>query len=119
MGGGSRRRGACPSGRWPAARWTSCRTHARRRFDRFRTPLGGAARVCRYCWVLQSERRIPRPMKPEELIRRYLDDNGGYVDAHLDHLLVTFRFDELSPDAEARIGAALASVGVRVDPPLG
>src|SRR5919201_984411 len=58
-------------------------------------------------------------MKPEQLIRRYLDDHGGRVDAHVDHLLVSFQVDELTPEAETTIAGALAAVGVSPDHPLG
>src|SRR3954447_25818042 len=58
-------------------------------------------------------------MKPEHVIRRYLDDHGGSVDARVDHLRVSFQLDELTREGQARIAEALAQVGVRAEPPLG
>ncbi|MFN2616771.1 MAG: hypothetical protein ABR581_06565 [Thermoleophilaceae bacterium] len=58
-------------------------------------------------------------MRPEEVIRHYLDAHGGSVEAHLDHLLVSFKVEEPTPEARADIARALAGVGVRPEPPLG
>src|SRR2546423_3684056 len=57
-------------------------------------------------------------MRPEELIRRYLDEHGGAVDADVDHLLVSFDVDELTPEAKTNIASALSDAGVRPEPPL-
>jgi chromosome segregation ATPase len=58
-------------------------------------------------------------MKPEQVIRRYLDDHGGSVDARVDHLRVSFHVDELTPAAQTSIAEALERVGIRAEPPLG
>ena len=55
---------------------------------------------------------------PEEVIRRYLDEHGDLDAVAIEHLLVSWRIEELTPQARVTIGEALAAVGVRVEPPL-
>jgi hypothetical protein len=57
-------------------------------------------------------------VRPEEIIRRYLDDQGTPVDARVGHLLVSFGFERLEQQALVTIDEALARTGVRSDPPL-
>src|SRR4051794_14651531 len=55
---------------------------------------------------------------PEQVIRRYLDANGGQVRAHVRHLQVTFEVEELNDEGLERISEALATVGVSCEPRL-
>jgi hypothetical protein len=55
---------------------------------------------------------------PETLIRRYLDEHGGRVDAHIRHLADSWDLKEIEDDDLEAIRGALAEVGVQTDPPL-
>jgi hypothetical protein len=57
-------------------------------------------------------------VRPEEIIRRYLDDQGTPIDARVGHLLVSFGFERLTQEALVTIDGALARAGVRPDPRL-
>jgi hypothetical protein len=56
--------------------------------------------------------------QPQEVIRRYVERNGGRVEAEVVHLKQSFGVEELTEDSAAVIAAALADVGVRSDRPL-
>jgi hypothetical protein len=56
--------------------------------------------------------------QPQEVIRRYVERNGGRVDAEVVHLKQSFGVEELTEDSVAMIAGALADAGVRSDPPL-
>ena len=56
--------------------------------------------------------------RPEQVIRRYLDEHGDLEEVAIEHLLVTWKYDELTQEARSLISTALISVGVRVEPPL-
>lgn len=55
---------------------------------------------------------------PEQVIRNYLDQNGGQTEAQVEHLLVSFRVDASDERGRERIAESLASAGVEVDRPL-
>jgi hypothetical protein len=54
---------------------------------------------------------------PEQVIRRYLDQNGR-TEARFEHLLTSFGVDASDEDGRERIAESLASAGVEVDRPL-
>jgi hypothetical protein len=55
---------------------------------------------------------------PEGVIRTYLDEHGGEVDATVGHLLTTFGADAADASARTRIIQALASMNVLLDRPI-
>jgi signal peptidase I len=55
---------------------------------------------------------------PQDVIRRYLDEQGGSAQVPAHNLLTTWRLDDFSPGGCERIGSALAAAGVEADPPL-
>jgi hypothetical protein len=55
---------------------------------------------------------------PEQVIRNYLDQQGGETDARVEHLLTTFGVDATNEKGREQIAESLASVGVEVDRPL-
>jgi hypothetical protein len=55
---------------------------------------------------------------PEQVIRTYLDENGGQTEARVHHLLTSFHVAAGDEHGRRRITAALASAGVEVDRPL-
>lgn len=55
---------------------------------------------------------------PEKVIRRYLDEHGGCVDAHVRHLVDSWELREIGEDDLETIKGALAGVGVATEPPL-
>jgi hypothetical protein len=55
---------------------------------------------------------------PEQVIRKYLDQNGGQTEARVEHLLESFGVDASDERGRERIAEALASAGVEVDRPL-
>jgi hypothetical protein len=56
--------------------------------------------------------------RPEQVIREYLVEHGDLDDVPVEHLLTTWRLEELTTEDRAMIGDALSSAGVRVEPPL-
>jgi hypothetical protein len=55
---------------------------------------------------------------PEQVIRKYLDENGGQTEARVQHLLTSFGVDASDEAGRERIAESLASAGVEVDRPL-
>jgi hypothetical protein len=55
---------------------------------------------------------------PEQVIRKYLDRNGGHTDARVEHLLISFGVDASDEQGRERIAGLLASAGVELDRPL-
>jgi chromosome segregation ATPase len=57
-------------------------------------------------------------LRPEQVIRRFLETHEGPLEAHILHLKQTFEFDDLSPENLKRATDALEEVDIRVEPPL-
>ena len=55
---------------------------------------------------------------PEQIIRRYLDDHGGEVDATVHHLLVSFHVEPDDESGRALIRRRLSQAGITVEPPI-
>ncbi len=55
---------------------------------------------------------------PQAAIRRYLDEQGGRVDAFVGQLMQTWSLETWTEADRAHVGEALASVDVYSDPPL-
>ena len=56
--------------------------------------------------------------KPEQRIRRHLDEHGGQTDASVRHVLATFGVDREDEDGRRRIETSLGEAGVEVKPRL-
>jgi hypothetical protein len=55
---------------------------------------------------------------PEQVIRKYLDQNDGETEARVEHLLTSFGVDASDEKGRERIAESLASAGIEVDRPL-
>jgi hypothetical protein len=56
--------------------------------------------------------------EPHELIRRYLDANGGLVTVLTEDITTSWRLPELTDDDRRRIESLLSRVGVHTEPPM-
>jgi hypothetical protein len=60
----------------------------------------------------------PEEVRPEKVIRRYLDEHGGEVEVPARDLVTTWELNRWTAAAKERIAAALEDVGVSTVPPL-